>query len=62
MRNFIFLMMVFVVFPFIGFNILNAILNAAGPVVGPVACFVVAHIMIFGVIVFIDYAQSNILD
>jgi hypothetical protein len=58
MKNFIFLMLVFVLFPFISFNILNAILNAAGPV----ACFVVAHIIIFGVIVFIDYAQSNILE
>ena len=62
MKNFIFLMLVFVLFPFIGLIALNAILNAAGPVAGPVACFVVAHIMIFGVIVFIDYAQSNILD
>lgn len=58
MRNFIFLMLVFAVFPLVGLVVLEKVLNFAGPV----ACFVVAHIMLFGVIAFIDYSQANILD
>lgn len=58
MKNFIFLMLVFVLFPFIGLIALNAILNAAGPV----ACAISAVALIGAVIAFIDYAQSNILD
>lgn len=58
MRNFIFLMLVFVLFPFIGLIALNAILNAAGPV----ACAVGAVALIGAVIAFIEFAQANILD
>ena len=58
MRNFIFLMLVFVVFPFAGLIALNAILNFAGPV----ACGFGAVLLIGVVIAFIDYSQANILD
>lgn len=58
MKNFIFLMLVFVLFPFIGLIALNAILNAAGVV----ACAVSAVALIGAVIAFIEYSQSSILD
>lgn len=58
MKDFIFLMLVFVLFPFIGLIALNAILNAAGVL----ACAPCALLAIYLVILFIDYSQANILD
>lgn len=58
MKNFIFLMMVFVVFPFIGLIALSAVHQFGGPLlVAPCAL-----LAIYLVILFIDYSQANILD
>ena len=58
MKDFIFLMLVFVLFPYIGLIALNAILNAAGVV----ACAVSAVALIGAVIAFIEFAQANVLN
>lgn len=57
MRNFIFLMMVFVVFPFVGLIGLSAVHQFGGSLlVAPCAL-----LAIYLVILFIDYAQVNFL-
>lgn len=57
MRNFIFLMMVFVVFPYIGLIGLSAIHQFGGPLlVAPCAL-----VMLYLVILFIDWGQVNFL-
>lgn len=58
MRNFIFLMMVFVVFLFIGLIALSAA-HQFGGVLLSAPCALLA---IYLVILFIDYSQANILD
>lgn len=58
MKNFIFLMLVFVLFPFIGLIALNAIINAAGVV----ACAISAVALIGVAIAFIEFAQANVLN
>lgn len=57
MRNFIFLMMVFVVFPFIGLIGLN-VAHQFGGVALTAPCALLA---IYLVILFIDYAQVKVL-
>ena len=58
MKNFIFLMLVFVVFPFIGLVALSAV-HQFGGVLLSAPCALLA---IYLVISFIDYSQANILD
>lgn len=58
MKTFIFLMMVFVVFPFIGLIALSAA-HQFGGVLLSAPCALLA---IYLVILFIDYSQANILD
>lgn len=57
MRNFIFLMMVFVVFPYVGLIGLSAVHQFGGPLlVAPYAL-----VMLYLVILFIDWGQVNFL-
>ncbi len=58
MKNLIFLLMIFVIFPFVGLIALNLILDTAGVV----ACAISAVALIFAVIAFISHAQDNILN
>lgn len=58
MKNFIFLIMVFVVFPFISLIALSAA-HQFGGVLLSAPCALLA---IYLVILFIDYSQANILD
>lgn len=58
MKNFIFLMMVFVVFPYVGLIGLSAV-HQFGGVLLSAPCALLA---IYLVILFIDYSQANILD
>ena len=58
MRNFLFLFVVFVVFPFVGLIALSAA-HQFGGVLLSAPCALLA---IYLVILFIDYSQANILD
>lgn len=58
MKNFIFLMMVFVVFPFIGLIALSAAHQFGGFLLSAPCALLAVYL----VILFIDYSQANILD